>query len=70
MKKVILGSFMLLAGVLGTAILFSGAMVQDYYNIHTLVGHLEQFGPILNIYIILAVIGLLLGCWGLIDKRD
>lgn len=74
MKKVIFGAFMMLAGILGSAILLAGTMAHDW----TLDGklsfswNLSTYGlmPSLVIFVLIAVAGLLLGIWGLVDKKD
>ena len=74
MKKVALGSAMMLAGVLGVAILLAGTMANNM----TINGrlsfswNLSAYGlmPVLYIFIVLAVIGLIIGCWGLFDKNN
>ena len=74
MKKVVLGSVMMLAGVLGTAILLAGTMANNM----TINGrfsfswNLSSYGliPALYVFIGIAVLGLAIGCWGLFDKKN
>ena len=69
-KKVILGVFMMLAGVLGTAILLATAMSKDWsYSILRILS-LYELVPVLIIFVVLAIVGLLLGIWGLFDEKS
>ena len=72
MKKVIFGGFMLLSGMLGAAILMSGAMAQDWYinEAHSFSWNLHVYGlmPVLYVFICIGVVGLIIACWGLFDK--
>ena len=74
MKKIILGSFMMLSGVLGIAILLAGTMADD----NMINGGwssfwvLSKYGimPAFYILIIIGIAGLLLGIWGILDKKS
>ena len=74
MKKVVLGGFLLLSGILGTAILMAGTMAQLLYLNENLsfLWSLSLYGlmPALYIFIALAAAGLIIACWGLFDRRD
>ncbi len=74
MKKVILGSFMFLAGVLSIALLLAGSMSNEW----TINGHfssfwnLSQYGLILALYIFIgiAIIGLVIAVIGVFEKKE
>ena len=72
MKKVILGGLMMLSGILATAILIAAAMSQDWIinGERSLTWNLSQYGlmPVLYIFIVLGIVGLLIGCWGIFEK--
>lgn len=74
MKKVVLGAFMMLAGTLSTAILLAGTMAHDWTNNGKLSfsWNLSSYGlmPAFVIFIVVAVAGLLLGIWGLFDRKN
>lgn len=74
MKKIILGGLMMLSGILGTAILMAGAMAQALYLDNTLssLWTLSVYGlmPVFYVFIVIAVAGLMIGCWGLFDKKN
>ena len=73
MKKIVLGGFLLLSGILGSAILMAGTMSQLLYldNELSFLWSLSVYGltPVLYIFVILGAAGLLIGCWGLFDKK-
>ena len=73
MKKIILGSFMMLSGMLGAALLLSGTMANNMIidGHWSFAWNLSAFGlmPALIIFIIVGVVGLILGVWGLFDKK-
>jgi hypothetical protein len=74
MKKVVFGSFMLLAGVISTAILLSGTMTTGFTHngVYSFAWSLSQYqltAP-LGIFVIIAVIGLGLSVWGLVEKEN
>ena len=78
MKKVIFGGFMLLAGALGIAILAAATMAQPPFRSDALPASwavswaLSIYGimPVFCVFITIAVIGLIIGCWGLVDKKN
>ncbi len=73
MKKVILGSSMLLAGLLSVAALLAGTMANDW----TINGQLSSFWnmsqyglmPAFYIFIGIAVTGLAIAVWGIFEKN-
>ena len=72
MKKIIFGGLMMLAGVLGTAILLAGTMA-NAYSVNDELSfslNLSFYGliPAFVSFIIIGIAGLLLGIWGLIEK--
>ncbi len=74
MKKVVFGSIMALAGMVSDALILAGSMANEW----TVDGHfsalwnLSQYGlmPALYIFSGIAVLGILLAVWGLMDKKD
>lgn len=74
MKKAIVGSLMFLAGLVSTALLLSGSMANDW----TINGELSafwnltQYGlmPAFNIFICVAIIGLAIAIWGMVEKKQ
>ena len=74
MKKVVLGSAMLLAGLLSAAILLGGTMANDWTNngIRSSLWNLSQYGlmPALCIFIGIAILGLVIAVWGIFEKND
>ena len=74
MKKVILGSMMVLAGIISMAVIFAGSMAQDW-NINrqfSAIWNIQQFGlmPLVYMFAGVSIIGLVLAVWGLIEKKD
>ena len=73
MKKLVLGSMMFLAGVLSTAIILAGSMANDWTinGQHSAVWNISRYGlmPAIYIFLGIAVVGLILACWGLLDKK-
>ena len=73
MKKVILGSSLLLAGLISTAVLLSGTMAHDW----TVNGQLSSFRnmdeyglmPAFYLFIIVALLGIGIGIWGIFEKK-
>ena len=77
MKKLILGGLMMLCGVIGISVLLIVAMfsfqslgtlngsssVFTYWNYHGVTSFFVSF-------MLLSVAGIVLGIWGLIDKKD
>lgn len=74
MKKLILGATMMLAGILSSAILLAGTMANNITinGKYSFSWNLSSFGlmPALIIFVIMAIVGLLFGIWGLIEKKD
>ena len=74
MKKVVLGSAMLLAGLLSAAILLGGTMANDWTNngMRSSLWNLSQYGlmPALCIFIGIAILGLVIAVWGSFEKND
>lgn len=74
MKKVLLGSTMLLAGILSVAILLAGSMANEW----TVNGNfssfwnISQYGlmPALYIFIGISIVGALLAIWGIFEKEN
>ncbi len=74
MKKVILGSVLLLAGLLSTAVLLAGTMT----NTWTVNGQLSAFGnlseyglmPAFYVFSGTAVLGLVIAIWGICEKNN
>ena len=73
MKKLIFGGFMMLSGILGTGILIAGTMANDMMinGQWSFLWNLSRFGliPALVIFIVIGVVGLLLGIWGVFEKN-
>ncbi|MEM0530939.1 hypothetical protein WGC32_11450 [Zongyangia sp. HA2173] len=73
MKKIVLGSMMFLAGVLSTAIILAGSMANDWTinGQHSAFWNISRYGlmPAIYIFLGIAVVGLILACWGLLDKK-
>jgi len=73
MKKLVLGSMMFLAGVLSTAIILAGSMANDWTinGQHSAFWNISRYGlmPAIYIFLGIAVVGLILACWGLLDKK-
>ena len=74
MKKVVMGSAMLLAGLLSAAILLGGTMANDWTNngMRSSLWNLSQYGlmPALCIFIGIAILGLVIAVWGIFEKND
>ncbi len=73
MKKVIMGSLMFLAGLVSTALLLSGSMANDWTINDELSSfwNLTQYGlmPAFYIFIFVAIIGLVVAIWGVLEKE-
>ena len=73
MKKIVLGSMMFVAGVLSTAIILAGSMANDWTinGQHSAFWNISRYGlmPAIYIFLGIAVVGLILACWGLLDKK-
>lgn len=74
MKKVVLGAILFLAGLLSAAVLLSGTMANDWTVNGNLSAfwNLSQYGlmPPLYIFAGVAVVGLCVAVWGVLDKKD
>lgn len=74
MKKTILGSNMLLGGLIGIALIFAGAMTINITvnEVHSAFKNISLYGlmPVMYIFIGVGFIGLILALWGLFDKKD
>ena len=74
MKKVILGSAMILAGLLSTAVLLAGTMANDW----TINGQLSSFWnmlqyglmPVFYTFIGIVIIGFAIAIWGIFEKKN
>lgn len=74
MKKVILGSIMFLAGVISVAMVLAGSMANEWTvnGRFSALWNIQQYGlmPVVYIFGGIAVIGLVLAIWGLLDKKN
>lgn len=74
MKKVVLGASMLLAGAIGSAILLAGTMANDWTvnGQFSFSWNLSQYGlmPALVVFVLVAIVGLGVGVWGLFEKKN
>lgn len=72
-KKVILGSAMILAGSISSAMLLSGTMSNDWTVNGQLsaLWNMSRYGlmPALYIFILIAVIGMIIAIWGVFEKN-
>ena len=74
LKKVIWGGFIFLAGITGIALLSASTMVTGF----TLDGQYSflwslksyQLIPILKLFILISIVGLVIGTWGMIEKNS
>lgn len=73
MKKVILGSAMLLAGVISVALVLAGAMASDWTVNGELsaLWNISQYGLMPAVYAFagIAAAGLILAVWGVVEKK-
>lgn len=69
MKKVILGSAMLLGGLVSIAILLTAAMMDGFYSTWRMLLYFMSMPP-LYIPAAIAAIGLALALWGVFEKKD
>lgn len=74
MKKVILGSTMFLAGLLSVAVLLAGTMSNDW-NINGQLSsfrNMAQYGlmPVFYIFVGIAVLGISIAVWGVLEKKE
>lgn len=74
MKKVILGSAMILAGIISIAQVLAGSMANEWTvnGEFSSLWNISQYGLMPAVYIFtgIAIIGFVLAVWGLIDKKD
>ncbi|WP_050696931.1 hypothetical protein [Anaeromassilibacillus senegalensis] len=74
MKKVILGSIIFLAGVISVAMVLAGSMANEWTvnGRFSALWNIQQYGlmPVVYIFGGIAVIGLVLAIWGLLDKKN
>lgn len=73
MKKVIWGSFISLAGIIATALLLGFSMLKDWINndTYSVIFNLSRYKliPVLAGFIFLAITGMLISLWGLLEKK-
>lgn len=73
MKKIILGSMMLLTGLLSVAVLLAGTMANEW----TVNGQLSSFWimsqyglmPAFYVFVGVAIVGLVIAVWGLFEQK-
>lgn len=74
MKKIILGSAMILAGIISIALILAGSMANEWTvnGEFSSLWNISQYGLMPAVYIFtgIAIIGFVLAVWGLIDKKD
>ena len=74
MKKVILGSAMILAGSISIALILAGSMANEWTvnGGFSSIWNISQYGLMSAVYIFtgIAIIGLVLAVWGVLDKKD
>lgn len=74
MKKVILGSFIFLAGILSPAFILAGSLANDLMinGQHSSIWIISQYGlmPALAVFLCMAIAGLVLAIWGLFNQDD
>lgn len=74
MKKVILGSFIFLAGILSAAFILAGSLANDLMinGQHSSIWIISQYGllPALAVFLCMAIAGLVLAIWGLFNQDD
>lgn len=72
MKKVILGSFLSLAGIIATALLLGFSMIKDWMidDTYSIIFNLSQYGllPVLAAFIFITILGIVISLWGMIEK--
>lgn len=72
MKKVIMGSIMMLSGLLSVAIIMAGSMANEWTvdGQFSAIWNIEQYGlmPFVITFTIIAVIGFLIAIWGLVER--
>lgn len=72
MKKVIMGSIMMLSGLLSVAIIMAGSMANEWTvnGQFSAIWNIEQYGlmPFVIAFTIIAVIGFLIAIWGLVER--
>lgn len=74
MKKVVLGSSILLGAMIALALIFSGTMMINMRvnGVHSVIWKITLYGlrPAVYIFIGIAVLGLAVAVWGFFDKKD
>lgn len=74
MKKVILGSIMMLGGLLSVAIILAGSMANEWSvnGQFSAIWNIKQYGlmPAIVVFSIISIVGLLLAIWGLFEKKQ
>lgn len=74
MKKVILGSVMFMTGILSVALILAGSMGNEWTvnGKFSSLWNISQYGlmPAFYAFIGIAIIGLALAVWGVIDKKS
>lgn len=74
MKKVVLGAMMFLTGLISVALILAGSMGNEWtINGQTSsLWNISQYGlmPAFYTFITIAIIGLALAIWGVIDKKS
>lgn len=74
MKKVILGSVMMMSGLLSVAIILAGSMANEWTvnGQFSSIWNITQYGlmPAVVAFSIIAIVGLLLAIWGLFEKKQ
>ena len=71
MKKVILGSLLCMSGAISSALLIASAMTHDWINDgqYSYIWNLSRYGamPVLLLFIIVAIVGLLVAIKGITE---
>lgn len=74
MKKIIFGGLLLLSGIVGSAILLAGTFLTNVTlnGQRSLIWSLQLYELMLPLttFVIVAIAGLALGVWGLLEKSD
>jgi MFS family permease len=75
-KKVVFGGMMALAGLIGAAVIIVGPLsarvILGYLTPHSFAQYLSHFSLYfpLAVFIIIAIIGFIIGILGLLEKKD
>lgn len=74
MKKITFGMLMFLAGVLSVAMILAGSMANDWTlnGQHSALWNISRYGllPAIYIFIGLAIVGLIVALWGVLDDES